>query len=169
MEKIITPFGEIKIMIDGNSSPYSAQKGSKLNGLCPRVLGRYQITVQFIPDGHEHKIACVFEPTCQYKSTPESGERLECQSFYNDSRIKMSIGLECEAGYIGGEHSSGEYDYDTEYLENGMAYFIKAYTKAEKYVFGIAWINDVGWNDPINNEDNRDIETWFGADPTISL
>lgn len=81
----------------------------------------------------------------------------------------MSIGLECEAGYIGGERSSDEYDYDTEYLENGMAYFIKAYTKSEKYMFGIAWINDVGWNDPINNGDNRDIETWFGADPTLSL
>ena len=168
MEKILTPFGEIKILIDGQPVPYFAQEGRKQDILCPHILGRYQITVTFIPDGEEHIIACVFESNCSYERTPESGERLECQSFYNDLRFKMSIGLECEAGDIGGIRASDEYDYDADYLENGMSYMIEANTKTERYVFGIAWIDNVGWDDPID-ENERDIETWYGADPSLAL
>ena len=159
MEKLITPFGEIKILIDGKATSYIAEEGRKLDVLCPHVLGRYQITVQFIPDGKEHTIACVFESNCLYEKTPESGERLECQSFYNNQRFKLSIGIECEAG---------EYDYDADYLENGMAFLINADTKTEFYTFGIAWIDNVGWDDPIDDH-GRDVETWYGADPTSAL
>ncbi|MBQ6621403.1 MAG: hypothetical protein IJH75_01025, partial [Mogibacterium sp.] len=67
-----------------------------------------------------------------YKRTPESGERLECQSFYNVHRFKMSIGLECEAGYVGGFRASDEYDYDADYLDNGMSFLIDMSTKTEK-------------------------------------
>lgn len=76
----------------------------------------------------------------------------------------MSIGLECEAGYIG-----GKYDYDADYLDNGMAYVIMPETKTEKYIFGRAWIDDVGRDDPIDDEHNRDIQTWFAADSTLAL
>lgn len=169
MENLTTPFGEIKILIDGKTVPYVAQEGRKLDVLCPHVLGRYQITVFFIPDGKEHTIACVFESNCMYKRTPESGERLECQSFYNVHRFKMSIGLECEAGYVGGVRASDEYDYDADYLDNGMSFLIDMNTKTEKYVFGIAWIDNVGWEDPIDENNNRDVETWYGADPTLAL
>ena len=169
MRKLITPFGEIKILIDGNPVSYFAQEGRKLDALCPHVLGRYQIAVKFIPDGKEHTIACVFEPDCSYERTPESGERLECQSFYNDRRFKMSIGLECEAGYIDGMRAINEYDYDADYLENGMSFLIDTKTKNERYVFGIAWIDNVGWEDPLDNNNDRDVETWYGADPTLAL
>ena len=169
MESLITPFGEIKILLDGKQIPYSVQKGKNIESLCPHLLGRYQITVNFVPDGKEHIIACVFESDCSYERTPEGGERLECQSFYNDRRFKMSIGLECEAGYIGGVRASDEYDYDADYLENGMSYIIETYTKTVRYVFGIAWIDDVGWDDPIDYENDRGVETHFGADPTLSL
>lgn len=169
MEKLSTPFGEIKILIDGKSVPYFAQEGRKPDVLCPHVLGRYQIAVQFIPDGENHTIACVFESDCSYERTPESGERLECQSFYNDRRFKMSIGLECEAGYIGGIRVSDEYDYDADYLENGMSFLIDMNTRTERYVFGISWIDNVGLDDQIDDNDDRDIETWYGADPTLGL
>ena len=72
---------------------------------CPNVLGRYHIAVRFIPDGKEHTIACVFESGSSNERSPESGERLECQGFYNDQRYKMSIGVECDL-------IPGEYDYD---------------------------------------------------------
>ena len=168
MEKLITPFGEIEILIDGKATDYTAEEGRKLDVLCPHVLGRYQIAVHFAPDGKEHTIACVFQPVCSYKMTPESGERLECQSFYNNQRFKLSIGLECEAGYIGGVRASDVYDYDADYLENGMSFLIETNTKTECYVFGIAWIDDVGWEDSIENN-KRDVETWYGADPTLAL
>ena len=167
MEKLLTPFGEIKILIDGNPVPYVAQEVRKHDVLCPHVLGRYRIVVGFVPDGGEHTIACVFEPDGPYGRTPESGERLECQGFYNDQRFKMSIGLEFEAGYIGGGRVSNAYDYDADYLENGMSYLIGESTKTESYVFGISWIDDVGWDDPIDDNNDRDVETWYGADPTL--
>ncbi len=162
MENLITPFGKIKILIDGKATSYNAEEGRKLDVLCPHVLGRYQITVPFIPDGKEHTIACVFQPICSYEKTPESGERLECQSFYNNQRFKLSIGLECDS-------VSDEYDYDVDYLENGMSFLINTNIKTERYVFGIAWIDNVGWEDPINDINNHDVETWYGADPTLSL
>lgn len=120
------------------------------------------IEITYVPDGNEHDIACIFEPVCGYKSFWESGERLECQGFYNDNRYKISIGVEGDIG-------SDEYDYGVDYLENGMSYHVKNGTKTKNYVFGISWIDNVGWDDPIEEDNNRDIETWFGADPTISL
>ena len=168
MKTLSTPFGDIKILIDGRPVPYSAQEGKKLDISCPHLLGRYQIEVPFIPDGKEHTIACVFDYDCLYHRFPESGERLECQSFYNDQRFKMSIGLECEAGYIGDERVSDEYDYDADYLKNGMAYLIETNTRTESYVFGIAWIDNAGWDDPID-DNSREVETWYGADPTLEL
>ncbi len=168
MEKLITPFGEIKILIDGKATSYTAEEGRKLDVLCPHVLGRYQIAVQFTPDGKKHTIACVFQPVCSYKMTSESGERLECQSFYNDQKFKLSIGLECETSY-GGVRISDKYDYDADYLENGMTFLIETNTKTERYVFGIAWIDNVGWDDPTGESSDRDVETWYGADPTLAL
>ena len=63
--------------------------------------------------------------------------------------------------------SINDYDYDADYLENGMAYLIEKHTQSNKYVFGVAWIDNVGWEDEIDNENDRDVQTWFAADPTI--
>lgn len=166
IKKIKTPFGELNIMIDGRTIEYTAQKGLIDDRLWPDVICRYQIAVRYTPDGNEHRLSCVFSPICSYEKEIESGERLECQSFYSSKRIKMSIGLECEAGYINGDRASDEYDYDADYLDNGMAYIIMPETNTDNYVFGIAWINDVGWDDPVDEEHNRSIQTWFAADPT---
>lgn len=169
MEKLVTPFGEIDILIDGRQVPYVAQEGERIEHLCPDVLGRFQITVEFVPDGKEHSIACVFTPNCQYQRDWESGERLECQGFYGEQRVKMSIGVECESGYYAdGTRASDRYDYDADYLENGMAYMILPETRTERYTFGISWIDDAGWDDPIEDGD-RSVQAWNGADPTLSL
>ena len=99
MEKLTTPFGDIDVLIDKKPIPYTVQKGSDNDVLWPNICHRYQIVIQLIPDGTEHKISCIFPPNCSYKRAPESGECLECQGFYGAQRIKMSIGIECEAGY----------------------------------------------------------------------
>ena len=75
----------------------------------------------------------------------------------------------CEAGFVGGKRLSDKYDYDADYLVNGMSYLILPGTQTEQYVFGISWVDDVGLNDPGDGNQNRDIQTWFGADPTVSL
>ena len=81
----------------------------------------------------------------------------------------MSIGLECGAGCIGAgdARTSDKSDYDAGYLENGMSFLIDRNTRTECYVFGIAWIDNVGWDDPVDGHNNRDVETWYGADPTL--
>ncbi len=167
-KRLITPFGEIFILVDGNAIPYKALKGSRNSYLWPDVRDRYQIPVHFVPDGDEHSISCVFSPICEYKRGPESGEELECQGFYNDARFKMSIGVECEAGYLYGKRVSDKYDYDANYLSNGMSYEMLSDTKTERYVFGIAWIDDVGWKDGKHNLD-RDIQTSYAAEQMMKL
>ena len=169
MRSLITPFGEIEIKIDGKAIPYVALEGKKIESLCPDILGRYQIEIHFKPDGKKHEISCTFTPNNDINRTPESGEDIECQGFYNSKRYKMSIGLLCESGSIGGVRFSDKYDYDADYLENGMSYIILEETKTESYTFGIAWIDNVGWDDPIDDERDRDVETWYASDPSLSL
>ncbi len=170
MDTLTTPFGQISILIDGRSVPYTAQECASVSDLCPDLLGRYRIAVDFPPDGKAHSISCVFTPTGPYERGPESGERLECQGFYNDRGEKLSIGLEGETG-CGGDFAWAfhQYDYSVDYLENGMAYLILPETETKRYVFGIAWIDDVGRDGHENGSRDRDLETWFGADPTIPL
>lgn len=171
MYPLYTPFGEIEIKIDGDEIEYEALEGEKIESLCPNVLGRYQIEIEYFPDGKEHEISCVFLTDEKYNRTPESGENLECQSFYNEKRYKLSIGLIGERwGYIDGKLVENYWDYDIDYLKNGMSYLILKETTISKYIFGISWIDNVGWDDSIiDGEHNRDVETWFGADPTLAL
>ncbi len=168
MQKLITPFGDIEIKIDGQLIDYDAKEGKKIETLCPDVIGRYQIRIEIPQDRKKHRISCTFLSDSEYERTPESGERLECNSFYNSKDIKMSIGLEGETWSVSDKIASEEYgyDYDIEYLENGMSYIILETTKTTSYVFGIAWIDRVSWNNSQEDE-TRDVQTWFGADPTI--
>lgn len=171
MDKLDTPFGFIDIQIDGKSIPYEAREGRRLKYLCPNVLGRYQIEIQFIPDGKEHTISCVFNTPKKYKAGQESGENLESQGFYSEDRYKMSIGLLCDIwGYINGEYTECYNDCGIDYLHNGMVYHILEGTETETYIFGISWIDDVGWDDPITRQrQSRAAETWSGADPSLEL
>ncbi len=59
MEKLLPPFGEATILIDGKPLPYFVKEGRKQDVLCLHVLGRYQIVDQFIPGGEKHTIMCL--------------------------------------------------------------------------------------------------------------
>jgi len=161
MSRITTPLGEIHIVIDGVDGLYDYEQLAPLDVLCQDVNGRFKVIVEFVPDGKEHKIECkvLTEEFMKYEHSPESGERLECNAFYC-GKNKLSIGIESDAGYIDGiRESDGGYDYDSEYLNDGMAYVILPTTKTKEYVFGVCWIENV--------TDENDTQTWFGADPTI--
>ncbi len=154
---LITPLGTIKILVDGKAISYD-YRSVPLHKTCQSLDGRYAIEILFHPDGNEHRISCLipgYEPS--EKDGPESGEDLELYSFYNGT-AKLSIGMEGSTEYCSGERLS-HYDYDTEYSSNGVQYCILPITKTMKYVFGVAWIDDVN--------DENDIQTWFGADPTL--
>ena len=87
-----------------------------------------------------------------------------------DSSYRLDYDIIIDHQFIDGKRVSDDYDYDydVEYLENGMSYLILKKTKTMRYVFGIAWIDDVGWDDA-DEECDRNIQTWFAADPALAL
>lgn len=153
-----TPLGSIELFIDNTIISYEAIK-IKNDKTCLELDGRYFIKVKFIPDGKIHEIKCCIKD--YIKSTIdeiETGENLELKNFYYRS-IKLSIGMEGDTGYFSNGSRDSLYDYDIEYLNNGVKYIILPNTKTNEYVFGIAWLE--------HSNKNNELQTWFGADPTI--
>lgn len=157
---ITTPLGTIEIYLDDRKMEYR-EISVAVDPLCPNLDGRFKIEITFMPDGLEHTISCIVNSNGTIIDNDiESGERLECQSFFGNN-VKLSIGAEGEDGYYGPcEMSDYLYDYDCTYLSNGLSYDIFNFTKTNKFVFGIAWINDP-------STEKRDVQTWYGADPSI--
>lgn len=146
-----TPLGEIVISIDNKPIKYEA-KIEPSDKACPDLNGRYSITVEFEPDGNLHTVSCRINGYVpDERDDIETGERLELKSFYSRN-TKLSIGMENDD--LGLE---SEYDYDTRYLDDGVQYEIRSFTRTRKYVFGLAWILD--------STDENENQTWFGADP----
>lgn len=182
MYPLMTPFGEIDIKIDGEAIKYKSISGRKsitlMNESGPitkdlsDLLGRYQIVVEFIPDGKIHELSCTIGKTDQVKGRElESSERLSLLSFYSQQRESLAIGLYGEPWtYYRGELIDSGFDYDIQYLEYGLSYVILEETKTTEYLFGIAWIDDLAYDAPLTDEwSNRDIQTFFGADPSFEL
>ena len=57
--KLITPFGEIIILLDDKEYDYSFVKKENNERIFPNVLGCYRIVAEFVPDGKEHEIKCI--------------------------------------------------------------------------------------------------------------
>lgn len=154
-----TPFGEINFYIDDTLT--SNVKLTKLpldKSYFSGLDGRYSAVIAFIPDGKSHKITCRIEDYISSENDGiESGENYVSVGFYKNSG-KLSIGIEYDYN-IGGKSL---YDYDCAYSNEGyIEFIINETTKTEKYIFGIAWIeNNV-------DEDSGYTHTWFGADPTL--
>ncbi len=156
MNRFNTPVGDIEIRIDGKAAEFSGQSIKK-EKTCPDVLGRYALTVDFKPDGEHHTISChILGIGNDDRNDLETGERLECKCFYKGD-YKISLGMEGDSGYICGKRVS-EFDYDNDYFDDGVSFEILPETKTEHYIFGVSWID--------KPSEKRDIQTWFGADPT---
>lgn len=161
MGKLITPLGSVTIYNNYNIEiEYNAIKLENDSALFPNINSRYKIAVEYESDNLSHLICCVIDDMdySKTKCYPESGERLECQAFYQDT-VKLSIGIECDTGYFDTGERIGNYDYDSIYLNNGIGYSILPSTKSHELIFGIAWISKC--------TDENDLQTWFGADPTL--
>ncbi|MDD3174455.1 MAG: hypothetical protein PHF63_12495 [Herbinix sp.] len=160
MEKVMTPFGTISIYFNNTEITYQAIKLETNSVLFPNIDGRYKIVVHYESDILEHFIYCVIDNIdfSKVHSGHESGEGLECQAFYQEN-TKLSIGIECDTIYLASGERVSNYDYDSLYLKNGMGYHILPDTNSHEFTFGIAWINKC--------TDNNDVQTWYGADPTI--
>ena len=170
MKRLNTPLGDIFIKINGKEIDYEYKKCAN-DRTCSNLLGRYLIEIISKPTGEEYSISCEIINNQSLKSEIETGEMLECIGFYGEERVKLSIGAYGESwGYIGGRLMEANNDYDIEYKPNGLSYLVLKETQTEKYYFAISWIDDVGYEDPINNgEHDRDVETWFGSDPMLLI
>ena len=170
MKRLNTPFGDISIKINDKEISYEYKKCTN-DRTCLNLLGRYLIEITSIPKGEEYSISCEIVNNQSLKSEIETGEMLECISFYGEERIKLSIGAYGESwGYIGNRLMEASNDYDIEYRPNGLSYLVLKETKTDKYYFAVSWIDDVGYEDSINNYDNdRDVETWYGSDPFLLI
>ena len=71
-------------------------------------------------------------------------------SFFKGN-AKLSIGVEFDY--------CGKYDYEAVHLQDGMQFRVFPQTKTKYFVFGIAWVDDCN--------DENELHTWFGADPTL--
>ena len=155
-----TPLGDIEIYIDNEKVEYTVKNIGASERLCPDISGRFGIEILYEPDGKQHTISCrIKKYHASSRDEIEPGERLELKSFYREN-TKLSIGMEGDAGYYSdGTRDSDVYDYDNDYMEDGVSYLIMEDTKTTKYVFGIAWIDNV--------TAENDVQTWYGADPTL--
>ena len=154
-----TPLGDIIILIDNKAISYNAIPVNR-DKTCMDIHGRYKIVIDFIPDGQEHQIKCLIDG---YENIDddfvETGDNLELKSFVKNN-IKLSIGMEGDSGYFSdGTRISDYYDYDNDYFDNGVSYQILKITQTNKYVFGIAWI--------VDQRPDNEVQTWYGADPSI--
>lgn len=154
-----TPLGDIEVYIDDDLIEYSVQKLCGMERICPDITGRFCIEIDYKPDGKQHTISCRIKDYIPSKADEiETGERLELKSFYKGN-TKLSIGMEGEAGYYpDGTRATDIYDYDNEYMDDGVRYLIDENTQTRKYKFGIAWIDNV--------TKENDVQTWYGADTT---
>ena len=153
-----TPLGSLEVRIDGEQIEY-AHFPVPNEKCCGGLNGRYAIIVSIRPDWRAHTISCrLRDYTDSPQDGPESGENLELYSFYRDD-AKLSIGMEGDTGYLVTGDRVSDYDYDTEYLPDGVQYCLLPFTRTATFLFGIAWIRPV--------TETNDSQTWFGADPTL--
>ncbi|MFJ5770101.1 hypothetical protein [Psychrobacillus sp. NPDC093180] len=146
-----TPLGAIKLFVNDEEVGFTAIK-IDLDLHCRDVNGRYLIPYEYKNEMKSQEIKCCI-PSIDVKGEVESGERLEAISFYKND-IKLTIGVEGE--FTG---NNRYIDYGGDYLSNGIQYDTYHTTLDRTFIFGVCWIQ------PLTEE--NDVQTWFGADPTL--
>jgi len=148
---LTTPLGNIEITLDGAVLAAEIILIPPMEVLFPDVTATYMLVVPYISDGQTHILRCCLKNN-SIKGGVESGERLETIAFYAHD-LKLSIGA---AGGFGMPYDYPEFDYDGEYLPNGIEIIIREKTKSKKFVFGVSWIS------PVTNENSA--QTWYAVE-----
>ena len=152
-----TPLGTLQAEVDGKPVYYAVRQ-IPLDHSCSHLEGRYAVTVRRIPDGQPHTVALRIRKDRPFAHTEENGgENLELQSFFRDG-VKLSVGVEGDSCVENGVRC-GAYDYDTAAVEDGMSIRTLPQTRTRIFCFGVAWLHP--------EDAAQEIETWFGADPTL--
>lgn len=142
-----TPFGMIKICVDGVYTDYEAVAIDFTRPPCDKkpIAACYRIEIYAKNCG---SIACILEPVdADIINTGDSGEDYLNAEFIKDKSI-LTIGIE--------DDNSA---FESVRLPLGLQYNLNF--PIDKVVFGIAWATDY--------ERDGDVRTWFAADPTIKV
>ncbi|MEI5908918.1 hypothetical protein WAK64_17865 [Bacillus spongiae] len=152
-----TPLSHIKLFVNEKEMDFTPIKLEKLDILCPNVNGRYLIQYEYKAEYINQTIKCCI-PKINIEGDVESGERLEAISFYKNNS-KLTIGAEGEFVDADPSYRDHYFSYNGDYLPNGIEYQTNKKTKDRIFQFGVSWIH------PCTGD--NDIQTWFGADPTL--
>ena len=153
MDKLITPFGEAMLLLDGKETDYRFHAVPRDPRTCPDLFGRYALTVDFPPDGKPHTLICTLPALGEHPCVSEPGEGLMLVTA-EIRNIRLSIGIRADnCGFP-------RRDYEGFDTAHGIGFRLFPHTKTRRFVFRIAWIV-LG-----SPHDGRALQTWFGADPS---
>jgi len=148
-----TPFGGIQILVDDTIVNFDHRSIDPNKQLFPDVDAAHRINIKVKNDGKNHTIQ-IRLTNCNVDGNIESGETLEAISFYKNNG-KITIG--CYASF--GDCKEYNLDYDGFYCADGIQIEILPTTQTQDFKFGVCWLKEC------TNE--NDVQTWFGADPSI--
>lgn len=148
-----TPFGGIQVLVDDTVVTFEHRSIDPDKKLFPDVDAAHRINVKVKTDGETHTIR-IRLIDCEVGGNIESGETLEAISFYKNNG-KVTIG--CYASF--GDSEEYNLDYDGYYCSDGLKIETLPETQTSEFKFGVCWIKEC--------TEEKDVQTWFGADPTI--
>lgn len=141
VSKVVTPLGEIDIKLDGNPISYEVKQLEEDDWHMP-IGGRYQIYIDFTPDGKRHELSCTINNKDLGQGYYNSTERIAEIDFYTPGEeIVVMISLEGETDCYDDGYIYSQYDYYELYLEDGLAFEILPDTKTSEYIFYIGWMD----------------------------
>lgn len=148
-----TPFGNVRLLVDEKPMLYKIEQFSLVSTLFPDIQARFKISFDYDQKKPAKSIKCFIENTSA-DTWIESGERLEAIAFYNDS-TKLTLGVNCSFG----DAKRYDFDFDGQYIKDGIECLLSETTVSQLFVFAISWI------DPLT--ENNDVQTWYASDPSI--
>lgn len=148
-----TPMGSVELLLDGEPVSFRNLSIEPNERLFPDVDAAHRLTYDFVSDGKSHSLYLRIKD-CKFEANPETGELLEAVSFYKDY-YKITLG--CIASF--GDSEDYNLDYDGSLCEDGLEIYISKTTKSQTFKFGVCWIKEC--------TDENDVQTWYGADPSI--
>ena len=151
--EMYTPFGGIRFYLDDKELGFDHRAIDPDPRLFPSVDETHRITITVKNDKKPHTLRITLL-NCDMEACPESGELLEAVSFYKNGG-KITLG--CYASF--GDSADYGLDYDGSICSDGIEIEITSETKTREFKFGVCWIN--------NCTDETDVQTWYGADPSI--
>ena len=155
ISKLETPFGIVEILFDDVFVQFNCQDIGPNSRLFPDVNGAFRIFVDVELDGEEHRLKMKIR-NCDVRGDVENGELFESLAFYSGVG-KLTLG--CYASF--GDCDEFGLDYDGSLCSDGIEIYISASTRTSTFKFGVCWLDEC--------TDENEVQTWFGADPSIRL